>query len=594
MSVDIIKIQRPTIFDRLVAVEELEEFLKSPFDESSVVSFKKSAALDENEIFPYQEIEELHKWRYNEYYIPEQLGGKLKSFEELLFLTRSISRRDLSISITDAHTLLGALPVWIAGSEEQKQELAKEIRNSRSACLAVTERSHGSDLNANGVCAVKTDDNTNYLLTGEKWPINKATLSDILCVLAKTNDKKDSRSLSILMVDKEKLSPDTYAYQPKINTLGIKGCDISGIVFNKAVLSKNMLVGKEGAGLEITLKGFQITRTLCAGLSLGAVDTALRTTLNFVLKRQLYGKTVFDIQHSRHTLAKIFIDIISCDCLAIASSRGLHEITSQFSVWSAIVKNYIPQKVEQSIHELSVILGSRFYFRDDHDHGVFQKMMRDNSIISLFDGSTIINKHSLSLQLKFLAKKRAKSTGIELEKTLENIFSLNKEVSDIDYNKLDLFSKGNNIVLQGIEFALSKLGNLKGKNSVSPKTLSEILNLTIDLISNLMDLENKVDKLPVVESGHNLETEYFDLAQSYCKLHTAATSVFMWVYNQEELGEYFSKGEWLVLSLQRTLDSFTIYKKELDKEYLENTAKHLLTLHTEGKLFSITPFQLSN
>ncbi|WP_281989622.1 acyl-CoA dehydrogenase family protein [Aquimarina aggregata] len=593
MSVDIIKIQKSIIFDRLAIVEELEQFLESPFDESSAISFKKSAELDENEIFPHQEIKELHKWRYNEYYIPEEFGGKLKSFEELLFLTRMISRRDLSISITDAHTLLGSLPVWIAGSEEQKEELAEAIRNSRSACLAVTERSHGSDLNSNGVYAVQSDDEV-YHLTGEKWPINKATLTDILCVLAKTNDKKDSRSLSILMVDKEKLTPDTFSYRPKINTLGIKGCDISGIVFDNAVLPKNALVGKEGAGLEITLKGFQITRTLCAGLSLGAADTALRTTLNFVLKRQLYGKTVFDIQHSRHTLAKSFIDILSCDCLAIASSRGLHEITSQFSVWSAIVKNYIPQKVEQSIQELSVILGSRFYFRDDHDYGVFQKMMRDNSIISLFDGSTIINKHSLSLQLKFLAKKRAKSRGIDLEEKLEKIFSLNKDVSNINFDKLDLFSKGNNIVLQGIEFALSKLGNLKGKSNVSPKTLSEILNLTIDLISNLMDLENKVDKLPVVESGHNLETEYFDLAQDYCQLHTAATSVFMWIYNQEELGPYFAKGEWLVLALQRTLDSFTIYKKELDKEYLENTAKHLLELHQEGKLFSITPFQLSN
>ncbi len=592
MSIDNIKTKTPFIINKLCKVEELEQFLKNPFDEKSSISFKKSAILDEKEFFPHQEIKELHKWGYHKYYIPEYLGGKLKSFEELLFLSRVVSRRDLSISITDEHTLFGALPVWLAGSEKQKKKLAKLIEKSKSSCLAVTEKNHGSDLNANGLLAIKDEDK--YSLTGEKWPINKATLSNVICVLARTNDKKDSRSSSIFLIDKDKLPENVYSYSPKIKTLGIRGCDISGISFDKAILSSQDLVGKEGAGLEITLKGFQITRTLCAGLSLGAMDTTIRTTLNFVLKRQLYGNTVFDIKHSRHALAKIFIDTISCDCLAIASSRGLHEVTSQFSVWSAIVKNYIPKKVEENIQNLSVILGSRFYLRDEHDFGIFQKMMRYNSIISLVDGSTIINKHALALQLKFLAKKRSQHTNVRLENKLETIFSLDKEVSEFEYHKLDLFSKGNNEVLQGIELIFPKLEKLKGKQNLSPTTLREIINLSIDLFNILVDLENKITKLPAAESGHNLETEYFDLAENYCKLHTAASCIFMWIYNRENIGSYFERGEWLVLSIQRTLSSFNIYKNHLDKKYLENATEYLLKLHRENKLFSIVPFQLLN
>ncbi|MDY8138356.1 acyl-CoA dehydrogenase family protein [Aquimarina sp. 2201CG5-10] len=573
-------------------VEELERYLGSPFDDDNVISFKNSADMDEDEIFPRKAINFLHDWDYNQYYIPQALGGKLKSFEELLFLSRVLSRRDLSISITDAHTLLGSLPVWIGGSESQKEALASLVANRKTACLAVTERNHGSDLNTSGVHTSET--NEGYVLNGEKWPINKATLTDTVCVLARTGEKKNARSLSIFLVDKSKLTDEQYTHLPKVKTLGIRACDISGINFNDALLSKDALIGKEGSGLELALKGFHITRTMCAGLSLGAVDTALRTTLRFVLKRELYGSTVFDIDHARHTLAKAFINIISCDCLAIAASRGLHVVPGQFSIWSAIVKNYVPVKVENVIQDLSIILGSRFYLRGDHDHGVFQKMMRDNAIISLFDGSTIINQHSLSLQLKFLAKKRRKKNGANIENKLEDIFTLGKELADFRYDKLDLFSKGNNEVLQGIEIALLKLGDLKGNRQVSQKVLTEITNLTIGVISSLMDLEEQALQLPTVETGHNLPIEYFNLAQDYCRLHTATTNIFMWIYNREALGDFFAQGEWLVLSLQQTLSAFNIYTKEVNKEYLENAANELLRLHTEDKLFSIIPIQTNN
>ena len=38
-----------------------------------------------------------------------------------------MSRRDLSVAVSDMHTLLGALPVWIQGTEAQKQRLAKFV-----------------------------------------------------------------------------------------------------------------------------------------------------------------------------------------------------------------------------------------------------------------------------------------------------------------------------------------------------------------------------------------------------------------------------------------------------------------------------------
>ena len=114
-----------TRLPQYLAAEKLEIYLGSPFIAENGFSFENAAALDENEIFPEECINTLHDWGFHHYYIPESVGGKLRSFDELLLLTRVVSRRDLSVAITDAHTLLGSIPVWIGGTEQQKENQAK-------------------------------------------------------------------------------------------------------------------------------------------------------------------------------------------------------------------------------------------------------------------------------------------------------------------------------------------------------------------------------------------------------------------------------------------------------------------------------------
>ena len=59
---------------------------------------------------------------------PPNAAARLKSFEELLALLRALSRRDLTVAETHVITFLGALPVWMAGSDDQKQLAARLIR----------------------------------------------------------------------------------------------------------------------------------------------------------------------------------------------------------------------------------------------------------------------------------------------------------------------------------------------------------------------------------------------------------------------------------------------------------------------------------
>lgn len=604
--------------------EQLERALGDPLQASNQMSFQQTAELDEAEQFPQDAISWLYRWGLQDYYVPKNCGGKFTSFEEFVAFVRVLSRRDLNISIAFT-TLFWSFLTWMAGTDEQKQKLSQLIREEHTTmCLAYSERAHGSDLVGGSVIATKVEGG--YRLNGEKWPINRATRSGITFVLARTDLESTNRGLTLFMVEKSQLNPSEYYNLPKIKTHGIRAADMSGIGFSNCFVPEHMILGQEGQGLELALKGFQITRALCAAFSQGAADTALRTTLNFAIERRLYNKTVIDMPHARRTLAHAFIDMLICDCVNIGAARGFHVAPQQFSVWSAVDKYFVPVTLEQVMKDTSVVLGSRFYMRDEHDCGVFQKMLRDSAIISMFDGSSVVNLHALILQRRQLARTRAKRKPKQVSAIWERLtqsFTLARPVPPFEPQKLELFSRGADDVIQGLETVLERLENTReavlSSITVQPEAdesrleasarfpqpqIVRILSQVMDyghLILEEIEAQDRCFAESSFEHGHDQSYESFELAKQYCQLHAAVACILMWIHNcnfagqhnESSLGSFFAKGEWLVVSLYRLLAGF---RKEITAPpaaYYENVASELLGLHQADKMFSIVPFQLA-
>lgn len=574
--------------------ETLEKDLGDPRIPESVMSWQSAIAIDETEEFPQKEIDWLYNYHLQDQYIPVEYGGKFTSFETFIAIVRVLARRDQTTGIA-LTTLFWSFLTWMSGTKEQKEYLANNIINNHwTMCLGYSEKEHGSDLIGGDLTGKKVEGG--YILNGEKWPINRATRSNISYILAKTNPEGGAKCLSLFMVDKSKINADDYYNLPKILTHGIRASDMSGIGFKDCYIPESMMLGKEGDGLEIALKGFQITRTLCAAFSLGAADTALRTTLNFALNRKVYDKTVFDLPQPRKTLADAFLDLLISDCQTIGAARAFHIVPEQFSVYASVVKYFVPMQLEKMINDVYVVLGSRFYFREEHDFGIFQKVLRDNSIISMFDGSSVVNLHALILQFRQMTKyreRRKEKTMIEIKSRLEQIFSLEKTVPTFEPEKLTLFGRGADDVVQGLEIVLSQLDELKKDDNVD----KEILEMVMNLASMVLEELNQHDQIIAnskFEYGHNQSPELFEIAKKYCNIHACASILYIWVYNRNILGEFFAKGEWLVLSLHRLLRTMRQLPYSISEEYTENVTQELLNLYKQDKVFSIVPFQLAN
>lgn len=573
--------------------EAFEAYLGDPLDAARVLSFKRAVALDEQELFPQQACDEIDHWGLALHYIPQAWGGASASFEELFALLRLLARRDVTVVVAHAKTYLGAVGVWLSGSNQQKQRLAHIIRAGGQVALALTEKEHGSDLLATEVTATKVAGG--YLLAGEKWLISNATRCAALTLFARTHAAGGPRGFSLFFIEKHLLDPSGFALLPKIKTLGVRGADISGIKFTDCFIPDSALVGPLGFALETTLKAFQISRTILPAAILGAADTALRSTLRFALARRLYRGSVWAIPEARRVILDAFIQLLVCECVALGAVRSLHQATPQMSISSAVTKYFVPTQIEQTIKDLAVVMGARHFLREEHDFGIFQKLLRDNAIASLFDGSTVINLNGIAQQLQQLWQYPRKNTAQnpdEMLSSLKHIFCLRDPLQDFAPNKQELTNRGRDDVVQSLP--LFPTLPLQGLARIAPHTLGDLLKLLEEIIQEFKQQRQELlrqTRLP--GNTFNQSPQFFDLARRHCTLYAAASCLWMWWFNRDHLSDFFAHGEWLVLGLNRLLMDLQPWRWAFFSDYYENVGQHLLSLHHEERLFSIFPLQLA-
>ena len=196
-------------------IEDVELQLGDPKNPHNPLSFAYSQKIDETERFPDEAIRWLYDRQFARHYVPGDLGGSFRSFAELGELIRVLSRRDVTTAVAFS-TLFWSFLTWVGGTDEQKRWLAKYMMERQGAmCLAYSEKEHGSDLSASGTVARRTADG--YEITGEKWPINRATVGGLCFVLATTDPSAGPRGLSLFMLDKSQLDPNRYSNLPKIS-----------------------------------------------------------------------------------------------------------------------------------------------------------------------------------------------------------------------------------------------------------------------------------------------------------------------------------------------------------------------------------------
>jgi alkylation response protein AidB-like acyl-CoA dehydrogenase len=562
----------------------LEEHLGDPHDRTRPFSFSQSLVCDEVEEYPQSAEDALRCWGAADYLIPVARGGKLGDVEELFWVIRSVARRDLTVAVSFGANLLAALPVWISGTEQQQRFVAGILRQGDSLALATTERAHGSDLLAN---ERRVDRDSSCLrLTGEKWLITNAQKARAVVVFARTLPKGGPRGFSLFLLDKQSLPPERWTTLARIPTHGLRAADLSGLTFRDCPIAEETLIGQSGHAYETLHRTLTVTKMLCGALSIGAADTALRIVMDFAARRRLYGEHMLDIPHVRAQLCGAFLDILVCECVAGAATRALSDPDEPSVFLAALVKYFVPTVVERVLQSLSAVLGARFFLREGPE-AIFQKIVRDAAIVSVFEGSTVVNLGILASQLIHRPGGAALSAA-DQQRRLKNLYSLQGDRPPMIPSALSLRAAGFDAPIVGLPEHGELELRLKRIDFGGASPQRSIGNAMLRLKAQVRSWDEMTAAIDWRSEGHRhrRSPRLLGLAADYCRLHAAASCWHTWQYGSSTGGEFLARGDWLALCLRRLLSRSGLATPSCAVS--ERVFGELLRCWREGRAFSLS------
>ncbi|MBN2430039.1 MAG: acyl-CoA dehydrogenase family protein [Acidobacteria bacterium] len=350
------------------------------------------AELDEKEEFPWDIMKVLAEAGLFGIYIPEEYGGYGGGIMDLCIVTEELSRVCGGVAVSYAACGLGAYPILLMGSEEQKKKYLPAIASGETlAAFCVTESGAGSDVGSMRTTARREGDY--YYITGTKQWITNGGVADIYTVIALTDKTKGPRGATAFLVEK---NFPGMGFGKKEKKLGIRASETREVVMDECRVPAENILKREGMGFIVTMKTFDYTRPGVAAQALGIAQGAFEYALEYAHTRRQFGKPVSSFQAVSHMLADMATSIESARALIYTTAqiidKGSVKHISKLSSMCKLLASDVAMKVTTDAIQ---ILGGYGYMKDYP----VEKMFRDAKITQIYEGTNQIQRNVIASEL---------------------------------------------------------------------------------------------------------------------------------------------------------------------------------------------------
>src|SRR5438270_7481197 len=253
--------------------KEYEDLRDTVADFARTVVAPVSAKHDAEHSFPYEVVAKMAEMGLFGLPFPEEYGGMGGDYFALALAVEERGKVDQSVAITlEAGAGLGAMPIYLFGTEEQKQKWLPDLTAGRAlAGFGLTEPGAGSD--AGGTRTTARLENGEWVINGSKQFItNSGTdITSLVTVTAVTASLGgDKKEISTIIVPS---GTPGFTVEPAYNKVGWNASDTHPLTFADARVPEENLLGAQGTGyanfLSILDEGCLAIAALATGAGAG-------------------------------------------------------------------------------------------------------------------------------------------------------------------------------------------------------------------------------------------------------------------------------------------------------------------------------------
>ena len=345
----------------------------------------KAAEYDEHQTHPADLVAKAHEVGLMNVHVPEEYGGAgLPVFEGMLVgeeLCWGCSGIGVSITVNT----LGAAPVMIAGSDEQKRTWLPPLLEAPLLCsFALSEPDAGSDAARIKTTAERRGDE--YVLNGSKMFITNAGHAAWSVVFASTDKSQGHRGLSAFLVP---MNAEGVVVEKHLDKMGQRATDTSAFALTDVVVPTANRLGEEGDGFKIAMQTLDFTRPGTAAGAVGVAQAAYDYAVEYARERVTFGVPIAMHQGVSFLIADMATEIEAARLLTWQAAWMLDSgYGRKATLYSSFAKRFAADTAMKVTTDAVQIFGGYGYIKEYP----VEKLMRDAKLFQIYEGTSQIQR----------------------------------------------------------------------------------------------------------------------------------------------------------------------------------------------------------
>ncbi len=322
---------------------------------------------------------------------PAEYGGVGASELAIACAVEAVARVSMTASLILAMQQLGALPILLGGSEEQKRRYLPSLASGEwLVAYGLTEPGAGSDIAAIQARAERRGHH--YVLTGRKQFITNAGLAHVNVIFAVTDPARDANgAISAFVV--ESGTPGFRAGKIE-DTMGIRGSQNGELLLDECAIPVANRLGQEGDGYRLALATFDRARVGIGAQAVGVARGAFEYAVQYTRQRVQFGKPIADHEGVQFLIADLATQIDAARLLVHRAAMLLddHAPAAAITRATAMAKLFASDVAMRVTTEAVQLLGGYGYTRDYP----VERMMRDAKITQIYEGTSQMQRLAIA------------------------------------------------------------------------------------------------------------------------------------------------------------------------------------------------------
>jgi acyl-CoA dehydrogenase len=342
-----------------------------------------AAEYDEHQTHPANVIAKAHEVGLMNPHIPEELGGAGLGSMDGAILGEELCWGCSGIGTSIVANILGALPMLIAGTEEQRREWLPPLLEEPILCsFALTEPNAGSDVS--GIQTTATRQGDDYVINGSKMFITNAGHASWVIVFASTDRGAGHRGLTAFIVPTDL---DGVVVEKHLDKMGQRATDTSALAFQDVKVPAANRLGEEGQGFKIAMQTLDHTRPGTAAGAVGVARAAFEHAVEYSKTRVQFGKPVAMNQGVNFLVADMAAEIEAARLL-VWQAAWLLDQGQRATLQSSYAKRFAADTAMKVTTDAVQIFGGYGYIKEYP----VEKLMRDAKLFQIYEGTSQIQR----------------------------------------------------------------------------------------------------------------------------------------------------------------------------------------------------------